>query len=202
MPLQIAKVPMANGAVEGRARLSQGVYDAEVMATSATTQLRFFSNILNNPDASGQITAKNYGDTNLDQSSQIPKGFSLQIHALTATFQNFTAGTVNTRTDMDNIILRSWLELKISQILIVQLPLKKIPFGTSPTIRTTATNTNTFIEGTASFNDVLVLKQGKYNPTIESAESFSATIQWPAAITPSVATYFQTFLRGVYVQPV
>ncbi len=202
MPLQKALVPMANGSVEGRARLSQGVYDAEVMATAGNTTLRFFSNILNNADASGQITQKNYGDTNLDQSSQIPKGFNLQIHALTATFQNFTAGTVMTRADLDNAILRSWLELKISQILIVQLPLKKIPFGTSPTIRTTATNTNTFIEGTAGFNDVLVLKQGKYNPTIESAESFNAVINWPSAYTPSTPVYFQVFLRGVYVQPV
>lgn len=202
MPLNVVPIQLAKNKVLARARISQGVYDAEVLPTGGNTQLRFFSNTLNNADASGQITAKNYGDTNLDQQGQIPQGFNLQIHALTLTFQNFTAGTVLTRADLDTMILRSWLEFKISQIMIVQLPVKKIPFGTAPNQYTTATNQTTNITGTAGFNDVLTLKSGKYNPTIESAESFGATVIWPSTATPASAAYFQLFLRGNFAQPV
>ena len=203
MPLQVARVALTKTSV-GRALLAQPVYDTEIVkAATATTQIRFFSNVLNQADASAVITSKNYGETNLTQSGQLPQGYRFEMHSFNVLFVSDTAGTVLGRTDCDQMTKGAWLVLTISGITVAQLPLIKIPFGIGPDVSTdTNTNRQNYMLGSSHISNKMNMKMGKYNPTIESGESFGATLTWPASITQTVSTRVLLTLNGIYVQPV
>ena len=202
MPLKLMK-NATSGTVIGRGILGEGLYDTEVVkASTSTTTQRFFSNPLNSADASAVITAKNYGETNLQQSSQIPKGQKFQVHGYNVKFIANTAGTPMTRTAADKMILGSWAEFKISEILISRKVLQSIPFGAGQVITTTASNITPFVTGESLVSNRVNLKMGNYNPTIESGESFSFTLNWNTAISLDADIRVMVELHGLLIRPV
>lgn len=202
MPLKLMK-NATSGTVIGRGILGEGLYDTEVVkASTSTSTVRFYSNPLNSADASGQITAKNYGETNLQQSSQIPKGQKFQVHGYTVKFLANTSGTPMVRVDADKMILGSWVEFKISEILISRKVLQSVPFGAGQVITSTNTNTTPFVTGESLVSNRINLKMGNYNPTIESGESFSFTLNWNTAVSLSADIRVLVELHGLLIRPV
>lgn len=208
MPLDFAQVRLSRTTF-GRALLGQGVWDSEAIKASTNTQiLNFFAKPIGQGDASGQITAKNYGETNLEQARQLPQSNRMEVHRFGIVFYGNTAGSPLTPTDFYKILLGSWFTLTISGIIVAQKPLADIPFGVAPFVPTD-TNTNTYnpqvgeAHVSNAINVKMVTKSGKsYNPTIESGESFSGTINWPAVISLSVDVRVRVKLDGIYVRPV
>ncbi len=201
MPLRLLR-NKTNQTVVGRGILGEGIYDSEVCKLAvATNSLKFFSKAINDPDASAVIAAKNYGETNLQQSSQLPKGQRFEVYSYNVCFWSNTSGTPATRIDLDKCVLGAWVELKISEILISRMPLIDVPFGIFPEIRSTATNVSAWNGGTAHSSNKINLKMGKYNPTIESGESFSFTINWNSAITLDASVRFKVRLNGLLLRP-
>lgn len=195
-----------DGPAIGRATPAQGVWDTEVAAAgTAISQISFFARTKGGPDNSGQITNKNYGDTNLQQPRQLPNAVRMEVHSLCVTFYNFSAGTPYglTRGDVDTLLNRSWYELKISDIVVCREVMRKVPFGTFMEMdgNTTADIGLVFRTGVAHRSNNLNCKLGKANPTIGPTELFYAEINWPANITPAEATAFFNELYGVLVLP-
>jgi hypothetical protein len=200
LPVVTLKRP---GNPKGRILKTLPLYDTEGIAAAATSQVRFFTNPLNSADASATFASKTYAETNLIQAGQIPKGFTFIMTGINLKWFNNVAGTPLIRIDDDKMFLRSWYEFSISEILIVRVQGSEMPFGNAPEAfgTTTADTKLVWNMGVAHRSNVLDCGvKGRY-PTITENEGFTATLNYGAAITPSVAINVQNILQGLLFKP-
>lgn len=198
----------ATGANVARAIPSEGIYDTEIQKTGAAVQqIVFYTNPLGQPDASAVITRKTYGETNLLQSSQLPKGYRFQLHGINFKFFANTAaatGVSLTDADIQLILVGGWIEVSISQIVICRKVLYDTPFGVAPIKygTTTADTHNVNNLGVEHVSNVIRTQVKGQHPTIESGESFSATVNWPAAPAIAISTRMVMMLHGILFKPI
>lgn len=210
MGLPIVKNRLTGTAV-ARAIPAEGVYDTEGLAAAATTQIQFFSNQLGQADASGTIARKFYGETNLIQPGQLPKGYRMQVHAINLKyFSNLVAGATLVPADYDKIRYGAatggagWLEFAISSIVVLRKPLSDVPMGVMPIAYGSATAANTpenINQGTEHISNKIAMAVKGQHPTIESGESFTATVTWGLAITTGIAYRFLCMVHGILFRP-
>lgn len=210
MGLPIVKNRMTGTAV-ARAIPAEGVYDTEGLAAAATSQLGFYSNQINTADSSGGIAKKFYGETNMIQPGQLPKGYRFQMQALNLKyFSNLIAGAVLVPADYDKIKYGTatggagWLEFQISSIVVCRKPLSDMPMGVMPIAYGSATAANTpenINQGIEHITNRVGMAVKGQHPTIESGESFGATVTWGLPITVSIAYRFFIIAHGILFRP-
>lgn len=212
MGLPIVKNRMTGTAV-ARAIPAEGVYDTEGLAAAATSQLGFYSNQINTADSSGTIAKKFYGETNMIQPGQLPKGYRFQMQALNLKyFQNVVTATTLAQADFEKILYGSatggagWLEFQISSIVVVRKPLSDVPMGVMPIqYQNGAVATPGFVtgwnQGVEHISNKLNMAVKGQHPTIESGESFGATVTWGLPITTGIAYRFMIVAHGVLFRP-
>lgn len=197
MPMMVLKNP-ASHQVVGRGLVAEDIYDTEALAASnALTKLTYFSNAIGAKDASGTYSPKGYGETNMQQPRQLPKGFRFDCWSYNLKFMGNTAGNPITRVDFDNFRLRGFFEFRISDIRVSLRQISDIPFGAD----VEGTGTNVLIQGTPHIFNAVNLRYKGYNPTIESGEMFFATATWDTAPTTVGVIRSQCNLHGLLLQP-
>ncbi len=181
MPLPIVKSATTGRAI-ARAEPAIPLYDTECIGSGDTTnRLLFYTKTLNDADASGTITSKTLGETNLLTKNQVPFGFRFDLHYINVKFlPNSAYDGAMVKSDFLAIIIGSWFQFDISQIPVAQCLLTSVPFGAS--MEEDGTTSFTGRIGVAHRSNALMCRMGKTHPTIEGTEQFVAAINWGNSI--------------------
>ena len=181
-------------------QIDQPLYDTIQLAAAANQVVSFFVTPLG-----GALTAaidKTKLHTNLNQASQLEKGVSFTIRALSFIIKNeVAAGTGVSWADYTMIYNMSWIELSIGQQWVLRMPLTQIPPAAGETqyrsnITPAVTEFKAF-KGDGNIGNRFVLN----NPLqLEDQESFQLDIHCTG--TPGAVTDCQMVLWGDYQRPV
>lgn len=199
----------ASGRPIGRATPAHGLWDTEgILAATATTQVNLFSNVIGNADASGMITRKSLGSTNLQQARQLPNAFKFEVHYITLKFMSNSTTYGLQWTDVQKILIGSYFELKISDIVVARELLHSMPSGVALEFdgNTTADLRLVWRVGVGHRSNGLVTKMKKANPTIGPTELFEANVYFnqdgtATGISLSTDTRICVELYGIRYQP-
>jgi len=201
--LPVVSVQTAKGA---KVRvLPQPQYDSELTGTGAIGQLPFFAvplgGTFQNTTGAPSYTRKGLADTNVRQNGQLGSplefdmvGFNLKIAPAVS-----TVGIVP--ADWLQIIKNSYFEFNFNNRPFLQIPTEEIPCGTGISgfagvaAAGAAVNQQMHV-GIGHVNNVFKYLVGKYRVRIRSTENFSASLNWPTAITNSITYKITVILHG------
>ena len=194
---------------QGRAilrKLKNPVYDTAIFPAAATVRMGFFQAPIGFPiAAAGAI--KTIADTNLTQAGCLGKPMELDWFNVTLEVGYNASILVDTAlsADMAALYWRSLFEVRFgNQRPWLQVPTHNVAPGVAITGCVTTKNDGAGHEyqymcnGTPSvknFNDVTI---GDQPIPIGSAETFTAEITFPAAVTPTVARRIRCYMGGIY----
>jgi hypothetical protein len=194
---------------QGRAilrKLKNPVYDTAIFPAAATVRMGFFQAPIGFPiAAAGAI--KTIADTNLTQAGCLGKPMELDWFNTTLEVGYQASILVDTALSVDIALLywRGLFEIKFgNQKPWLQCPVHNVAPGVAVTGVVETKNDGAGHEyqyiangvaSTKNFTDVTI---GDQSIPIGSAETFTAEITFPAAVTPTTARRIRCYLNGIY----
>jgi len=172
--------------------LAQPLYDRVEYPVAGTSQLSFFSTQLG--QAANLITAgatsskvKTRRDTNLDTSGVVPtklyQFIGISIVFIPLQTINTAAATAKIGDDIMRLKNGGWLDFKIIDKPILQLPLPLIPESNPIVSFSTTVNASTSLSGAQTGASPFPMYKFGIPITLNPFESFSVTMNWDGTVT-------------------
>jgi hypothetical protein len=187
----------------GTISYSGQLYDTEGIG-GPTERLRFFSNPLNLGDASGQLKAKGYGDTNLIQCAQLGFGYSFQFKSVRLLLSALDI-------DDAHALIRGCLELSKACSVFVRAPIHSmmtVQNARRVLSKKTVVDSPHFpslvsrMEESIAEDDAVIQYDKIYcDATLQSGDAIQATLDLGRIFTPKKPFLVKLICDGIWTKP-